>query len=388
MNTHYYFGSGLCEIYSNQRLLYSNMSQSENQCKKIHFKKFNIIFSHKAVYLSSVWGNPYKSLFIGECMSPQLIDPSEFPLGCELELTYKCNQQCLYCFNDSGLTKPEELSISQWIEVSKEFSGNGVFDCVLQGGEPFLLGENLYKIMDVFYDHNVRILLVSNGVLIDETNIDKLTKYEYSRFQISVGGPTASVHEHDRGAPHTFSSVINACVLASQAGLPLTISYTVTTYNVDYIEDMVHLSYMVGADHIIIAFLVPVGRGFTHASELCIPKKRKEEAQTLVAQLHETFKGRLDVTMQMDTAKHLHLCTKQNPSTLLIRPNGDVKLDWLLPFKLGDIKTASVTDIWNRMGKTAWSHPQVTTFVESLICEEDFLDATPRPHVDEDILLT
>ncbi len=319
--------------------------------------------------------------------SREVIGSSDFPLGCELELTYRCNQQCPYCFNDSGLPREGEIGISQWIRLSEEFSKNGAFECVLQGGEPLILGEDLYRIMDVYHDHDVRMLLVTNGSLIDEHAIDRLAKYEYSRFQIAVGGPTASVHEHDRGAPHSFEKVIRACVLATQIGLPLTISFTVTKHNVQYIEDMVQLSYMVGADRILVNFLVPAGRGHTNAAELCISKEQKAHARELTSQLRQKAEGKIIVTMMMDVAQYLNLCLDQNPSTLLIRPNGDAKLDWLLPFKLGNVRSESVIDLWNRIGRRAWSHPAVSSYIKSLECEDDLLHARPRPHVDADILL-
>ena len=73
-------------------------------------------------------------------------------------------------------------------------------------------------------------------------------------------------------------------------------------------------------------------------------------------------------------------------NVLLIRPNGDVKLDCVLPFKIGNVMNDSINNMWE-IGKTAWRNEQVLKYIGSLKEERDMLRVHPIPYIDEDVLI-
>ena len=72
---------------------------------------------------------------------------------------------------------------------------------------------------------------------------------------------------------------------------------------------------------------------------------------------------------------------------VLVRPNGDVKIDCVAPFKIGNVRTSSVKDIWNNIGRNVWEHPRLIEYVKSIKSYDDLLKVRPRINVDEDELL-
>lgn len=92
------------------------------------------------------------------------------PLGIQLELTSKCNQHCLHCYNQSGSNEctDSELTIKEWKQIAKELADMGVFQCVISGGEPTVLGDSVFEIMDILHQHGVIFVFISNGMLINE----------------------------------------------------------------------------------------------------------------------------------------------------------------------------------------------------------------------------
>ena len=124
----------------------------------------------------------------------------ERPTGAQLELTYKCNQRCRHCYNKSGeCTDKSELSIDEWKKVARELGELGIFQCVLSGGEPTLLGDSLFEIMDILNEYGVKFIVITNGMLINEKNIEKFKKYRYSWFQVSIDGSRPELHDYVRG---------------------------------------------------------------------------------------------------------------------------------------------------------------------------------------------
>lgn len=82
----------------------------------------------------------------------------EFPLGVQIELTYKCNLKCIHCYNNSG--KPpynKEMELSDWERISREIVTGGCLAVTFSGGEPLCAKEKLYRMIDIFSNHGVSI---------------------------------------------------------------------------------------------------------------------------------------------------------------------------------------------------------------------------------------
>lgn len=106
----------------------------------------------------------------------------DFPLLLQLELTKKCNVYCKHCYNNSGRgsVDADAMTPEHWKDFCRYVvSKGGVFECVISGGEPLLLGENLFEIMDILHDDGSYFLLITNGFLLTQSVVNRLGKYRY-----------------------------------------------------------------------------------------------------------------------------------------------------------------------------------------------------------------
>lgn len=91
--------------------------------------------------------------------------PSIFPLATlHLELTEHCNAACKHCYNNSGVSNdiPDAMTPEKWISFAKYLVAHGgVFECIISGGEPLLLGDKMFELMDVFHDDGTYSALYS-----------------------------------------------------------------------------------------------------------------------------------------------------------------------------------------------------------------------------------
>ncbi|BDB97872.1 radical SAM protein [Saccharolobus caldissimus] len=115
------------------------------------------------------------------------------PFFIELELTYRCSQQCFYCHNPPRegkfhlakeisiprvATETNELSTKGWLSVIDEIkkmdeSCNGIMDIVITGGEP-LLRSDLEKILHHISKQKLRHMLLTNREPISDDRIISL----------------------------------------------------------------------------------------------------------------------------------------------------------------------------------------------------------------------
>ncbi|MFH0929198.1 MAG: radical SAM protein [Candidatus Aenigmatarchaeota archaeon] len=321
-------------------------------------------------------------------MESRRIYPKELdsPLGCQLELTHRCNLKCKQCYNMSGCSKPD-ISIKRWMDVAKQLVDMNMFECVISGGEPLLLGDKLYELMDVLHDSGMRFVLVTNGMLMDEKVIDKLSKYDYYWVQVSIDGSKPQIHDSIRGVKGSWKKAVNAAKLVSQSGMPLVISHVLQRENVDHIDEMIETSYVLGARRLITGKFTFSGRAITNKDDIGIDEKKLKKAFSLLKTRHDQYTGSMEIVTSTDPAFYLRYRILEPCNVLLVRPNGDVKLDCILPFKIGNVKNESISSMWNKVGKSAWRNEQVIRYISSIKEESDMLKVRPRPYIDEDILI-
>jgi len=311
----------------------------------------------------------------------------EAPLGVQLELTHSCNQKCIHCYNQSGIenNSTPDLSVEEWKNIAQELGNMGVFQCVISGGEPTLLGDDLFEIMDIFHNHGATFVVISNGMLINEANIKRFSKYNYNWFQISIDGSRPEIHDHIRGV-ESFKKAIHAANLIKQEGIPLVIAHTVMKHNKDYFEEMLDLAYILGAKRIAAGPFSYMGRAVLNSKDIELTDEEiKEVYKTAEAKFSE-YEKLTEISISMEEAISLRIKLSEPNSTLLIRPNGDVKFDCISPFKIGNTRENTLQEIWKR-GRVVHAHPRMIEYVSQIKSYRDLLTVSPIINVDPDEML-
>ncbi len=159
------------------------------------------------------------------------------PIDLEIELTKNCNQRCIHCWNESGngsLINQEKLE-----EIVDEFRTNGGQRLKLTGGEP-LLHPSFFSFIKYSKENGIRnIELTTNGSLINEENIEFLSRY-IDKLNISQHGATEETHNGITRSKN-YQETKKAILLCNEYGLNPTINFTVMEKSRDEIESMFRL---------------------------------------------------------------------------------------------------------------------------------------------------
>lgn len=156
-----------------------------------------------------------------------------------LSLSDYCNLDCTYCYARERIEKKfPKLTMQEYkriIDEILEINNDVVF--TLTGGEP-LLNKNCLDIAEYVKTKKARNFLLSNGLLINDSNIKRIAEL-FDLVTLSIDGPNDAIHSLTRG--HNFDKVIRAAKVLEQHNVDYTLSMTVTKGNIGYIEEMARM---------------------------------------------------------------------------------------------------------------------------------------------------
>jgi radical SAM protein with 4Fe4S-binding SPASM domain len=206
--------------------------------------------------------------------------PSILPATVVLELSYKCNHNCLFCscpwYADASFIKPE-ISIDEWKSLIKAYAAAGVTSFAFTGGEP-LLKNGIIELLEFTGKQSAlhiesvngklkswqappEIYLLSNGRLVDE-EILQLCKKLTINLSVSLPGlKTFSAHT-DSDTP--VEKIMNIFIRAKELDIFTTAGITVTALNFHEIYETISAALLAGASNILLNRFMPGGRGLQH----------------------------------------------------------------------------------------------------------------------------
>lgn len=296
-----------------------------------------------------------------------------YPLSSlHFELTSRCNAYCSHCYNNSGKTNTEEpMGLKQWLEFSKYIVSNGgVFECLISGGEPLLFGDGLFDIMEVLHDDGTIFLIMTNAFLLNREYVQKFKKYQYHWFQISIDGANAEYHDKFRQLSGSWEKAVNGAKMISEAGIPLKIAHCVTPYNLCDVDEMCSLAAKLGARSIMLGGISLSGRTGKH-TELLLSENEKSILKNKIEENRVKFQGIMKVKSANTVKSGLVNHSKHPRSGAVIRPNGDIRIDGMLPFIAGNILKDDFNNIWGDKIEKCWQDERVKAFIDAFN-EEDY----------------
>lgn len=309
-----------------------------------------------------------------------------FPLASlQFELTAHCNDRCKHCYNNSGVSNiPDAMTPEEWISFSRYLvEHGGIFECILSGGEPLLLGDKLFEIMDILHEDGTYFMLLTNGSYLNKWNVSKLQKYHYHWLQVSIDGVDKQYHDWFRERNGSWIEAVSGAKLVAQYGIPLKIAHCVTPYNITDIDDMCALAFSIGASSITIGELCLSGRTADN-QELLLSQEQRRVLFDSIERNRQRYHRRMIIKSSNGIRQGLERHSKKPYSCAIVRPNGDVRLDGMAPFVIGNLFKTEFAEIWKR-AESAWLNPKVVHFMSQFNDSDrnsDFIN-----YIDDDIRL-
>jgi MoaA/NifB/PqqE/SkfB family radical SAM enzyme len=158
-------------------------------------------------------------------------------LAVMLELTYRCNLDCVYCYNDLGAAG-RPLALDQYRRLLDELGAMQVLHLTLTGGEP-LAHPDFFALGAHARERGFVVRVKSNGHALRGTQARRLRE-EVDPFvvDLSLHGADATSHDRQTRVPGSFTRLLGNLPELLALGLRLKLNATLTRWNEDEVEGM------------------------------------------------------------------------------------------------------------------------------------------------------
>ncbi len=306
--------------------------------------------------------NKYKEKLIVEGVYPKKFST---PINLQLELTGNCNLRCKHCYNRSGIiSHNDKVTPEKWVEFCHHLvAGGGIFQATISGGEPLLLGDSLWEIMDVLHNDGTIFNLISNGYLFSKDILAHLKVYDFYWIQISIDDFRAVEHDCFRGIKGSWAKAAKAAYLIALSGIPLRIATTVTPSSLKHLEELVKMAINLGATYYVIGEVMPSGRAYDNP-DIILSDEEREFFYSEMKNLETKYKKDINILVSSSQRFQLEYAASESISGAIVRPNGDIRLDCSCPFVIGNILKDDIFEVWHQKADI-WQHPEVKKYIQA-----------------------
>lgn len=149
----------------------------------------------------------------------------------EIAYRYDCNLKCSHCFATRFTEKERSLSLQDMKDLSRQASELGVYQFILQGGEP-LFWPDFDDVVNAINPKEFYMGLVTNASLLNRKKIIHLKNIGIDKIVMSLDSYDAIQFEENRNRPGLFNHTINMLLQAKETGLRVVINALVTKQTV------------------------------------------------------------------------------------------------------------------------------------------------------------
>jgi radical SAM protein with 4Fe4S-binding SPASM domain len=262
---------------------------------------------------------------------------NNIPLSMVIELTYRCNLRCYYCYQKKFL-RQKELSKKKWRSILKQLADSGTLYLTFSGGEPFVRSDFL-DIVEIARKFDFGVSIISNGTLMTAEIVRRLAGLGIMDIGISFHAARPALHDRLAGKKGSFMKARKSLVLCQAAGIRTMIKHSVSSENFGEFMVLQRMADEAGSLFECDCFVLPHETGTVSPFSLS-----KDQYGSFLKKIKADV---FSCTSKRDINARLHCDAGR--STAGISPSGDVVACIQLPIVFGNIKKCSFSSVWNSL---------------------------------------
>ena len=262
-----------------------------------------------------------------------------------VELTYRCNLDCVFCYNDLGL-QGRPMTLDDYELFFRDLASLSCLHLTLTGGEP-LVHPQFFEIATKGRNLGFVLRIKSNGHSLRGRLLERL-KDEIDPYvvEVSLHGALAETHDRQTRVEGSFERLLANLQEMAARGLRFKINSTLTRWNESEIDGMFALAERFGAPLAVDPDVTPRDDGDLSPLEI---SATPEGRRCLFSY------GRSEDVMRQGDAELPTVDSKKHcgagSSGIAVDPFGNVYpcVQWRRP--VGNLHQRSIRDIWSGNAK-------------------------------------
>lgn len=170
------------------------------------------------------------------------------------ELTYRCNERCVHCYNpgaahseaETPRRENKELNTQQVFKSLERFAEGGVFGLTLTGGE-IMLRKDFFEIVEYARSLGMAVNIYTNALKLDDQAIDRLAGLWVSNVSVSVYSHVPKVHDDITQVKGSFEKAVNALSRLNSLGIKTSLKSVQMAHTLRGYSGVVELAENLGA---------------------------------------------------------------------------------------------------------------------------------------------
>jgi radical SAM protein with 4Fe4S-binding SPASM domain len=284
------------------------------------------------------------------------------PIATQFELTSRCNQECIFCYNVwKGLcSKQNSLTLSkeEQLKIIDKIIENEIFDIIFSGGEPLLIPW-LEELIKKCSDKKMYTTIITNAILMTPERARSLKEAGLRDMQISIHNPDPNINDRLTGVNGSFNQTVkgikNALEVFGIGNINVNMVALPETYKDVY--KMAKLLSNIGIGSFSVGTPSVTGK-MKEDKTLVIDKKMFLEIYKQIKDakkdfgIHVGFTGGFPICLlpeiNEETVKMIGNYCDAGLNQVIIGPGGDLRPCVCLGEKLGNILKDDLKEVWSK----------------------------------------
>lgn len=275
------------------------------------------------------------------------------------ELTYRCSEKCIHCYNP-GATRNDneishrgdlqELTLDEYKRIIDDLNDNGLLKVCLSGGDPFS-NKNVWEIIDYLYQKEIAFDVFTNGQRIIN-DVKRLADYFPRLVGVSIYSGVAEDHDAITRIPGSWQRSMQVVRELSELAVPMNLKCCVMQPNLHTYYMVADIAKESGAQP---QFEINITE--SNDGDICAKQLRLTEEQLQVVLRDKNlslYVGKEVLNYgNIPINKQIKAC-KAGSNSFCIAPNGDVKPCCAFPMNFINLKDTPLTNIFKSHSYQEW----------------------------------
>jgi radical SAM protein with 4Fe4S-binding SPASM domain len=284
------------------------------------------------------------------------------------ELTYRCNEDCIHCFNPTE-RRTEELTTEQIVRVLSEGRSMGALLLCFSGGEVFSR-RDAFDLLEAARELEYAVDVYTNGVLLTEKRRERLAELYPRSVSVSIYSADAAIHDATTRVKGSLAKSLDTLRHLAALGVPINVKCPVMKHTVDGYRAVKDLADTLGAT---VQFdLVLAGKNDGNLDPV---QHRVTDPDKLRMLLMDEdiplFVGKERIEREASRLSQDGNFCGAGLANLDITPDGMVTPCVSLPLPVGNVKQTPLAEIWGAKNSPlgSWRDVRVQDYVGCGTCE-------------------